>query len=510
MPEPEAGGRWQPSQEDARALRKASGRLSRQIADLVAGLPFAHAPTLADVQEALPAPDLCGLHVPQPGGAGVDIAYIDTLTNDQRLWQEVVQPILSGTLRPESLPKAQPIQSLVDLRHRLLLGWVVVLPPEGMPLGIGMEGVPQRSVGEPTTEREVIGPKEGFVEKFPTNVGLIRNRLRDPSLRIEYHTVGRRSRTRVAMLYLADVARPSMVRRARSGLRSIAIDFVRTGMDVAELTFQHSSSPFPLVEQTERPDRVARELSLGRLALVVEGAPFVLLVPVTFFDFQHDGEGELPGPAVTFFIRALRLSGLFLALALPGLYVGVLEANPLVMPVPLTITMAAARFAIPYPVVTEAILMMIIADILAEATAQSASAIGNALSIVGTLIIGQLMVQAHLASTLLMIVVAASLMGAFLTLKFPLSYSLRIWKYALVLLAAVGGLLGWFVGILAIVVHLASLESAGVPYLAPLVAAKSARSVARTMVQPSRGKIRLRPAEYRPQQAVAARRRGRR
>ncbi len=507
---PEDGGGWLASPEDTRALLEASDSLSRQVADLVAELPFGEPPTLADVQRALPAPDLRGQHVPQPEGPGVDIVYLDTLTDDRRLWQEVVQPLVAGTLRPESLPKAQQVRNLDDLRHRLLLGGVVLLPPGGLPLGISMEGVQQRVVGEPTTEREVIGPKEGFVENFQINIGLIRNRLRDPSLRIEYHTVGRRSRTRVAMVYLADVARPALVQRARAGLRTIAIDFVRTAMDVAELTFQHGWSVFPLVEQTERPDRVTRGLSLGRLALVVEGAPFVLLVPVTFFALQHDGEGALPGPGVSLFIRLLRISGLFLALALPGLYVAVLGANPLMMPVPLTITLAAARFAIPYPVATEVVLMMLVADILAEATAQSASAIGNALSIVGTLIVGQLMVQAHLASTLLMIVVAASLMGSFLTLKFPLSYSLRIWKYGLVLLAGVGGLLGWFIGLLAMLVHLASLESAGVPYLAPLAAAKSPAAVARAVVKPSRGKIRLRPAEYRPRQSVAARRRGRR
>ena len=497
-------------QERVRALAQASCDLQRRVADLAGELPFAVPPSLAEVQAALPGDDVRCVSVPLPHGPGVGLAYIDTLADARRLWDEVVKPIVSGTLSPEALPKAQPVANLHDLQHRLLLGWVVLLPAAGPPLALALVDLQQRAVGEPTTERQVVGPKEGFVENFQTNVGLIRNRLRDPALRIEYQTIGRRSRTRVAMLHLADVARPEMVRRARAGLQSIAVDFIRTGMDVAELTFQHGWSVFPLVEQTERPDRVAHGLSEGRLALVVECEPFTLLVPVTFFDFQHDGEAALPGPAVTVFVRLLRLSGLFLALALPSLYVAVLGADPMFLPVPLTITLAAARFAVPYPVATETILMMGVADVLAEATAQSASAVGNALSIVGTLIVGQLMVEAHLASTLLMIVVAGSLMGAFLTLKFPLSYALRIWKYALVLLAAVGGLLGWFTGLLVLLVHLSSLESAGVPFLAPLAAAKSPAAVERAVVQLSRGKARLRHAEYRPRQAVAARRGGRR
>ncbi len=495
---------------DAQGLVQACQTLQRQVTQLEEGLPFVKPPTLDEVHASLHSGDLQRGHLPQPDGGRVGIAYIHTLTDERRLWHEVILPLVSGALPPPALPRAAPIQNWHALVHHLLQGGVVLLPETGPPLGLDMAGLQQRSVGEPTTERQVIGPKEGFVERLDTNVGLVRNRLRDPALRIAYHTVGRRSRTRVAMLYLQDVADPQLVQRASAGLHSIAVDFIRTAMDVAELTFQHSWSVFPLIEQTERPDRVAHGLSQGRLALVVDGAPFALLVPVTLFDFQHDGEGALPGPAVTAFVRLQRLGGLFLALALPGLYVALLAADPLVLPIPLTITLAAARFAVPYPVATEAVLMLFAADILAEATAQSASAIGNALSVVGTLIVGQLMVQAHLASTLLMIVVAASVMGSFLTLKFTLSYALRMWKYALVLLAAVGGILGWFTGLCVLLVHLASLESAGTPFLAPLAAARGPAAVARAIVQPGRSRERLRPAEYRPRQRVRARPWGRR
>ena len=494
----------------AHALARATATLVARVTELEGELPFAQPPTLADVRAALPDADLNTMHLPWPGGGGFGLAFVETLTDTQRLWTEVVKPITSGDLRPLPFPQAQRVRTPHNLQHRLLAGWAVVLPPAGPPMAYDVQGLQQRPVGEPTTEQQIIGPKEAFVENLDTNVGLIRNRLRDPALRIQYFTVGRRSRTRVALVYLADVARPELVERVRAGLERIAVDFIRTAMDVAELTFQHGWTIFPLVEQSERPDRATQGLSDGRLALVVEGAPFVILVPVTFSDFQQDGESALPGPAVTLFIRLLRLCGLFLALALPGLYVAVLATDPLILPVPLAITLASARLAIPYPVATETVLMLFVADILAEANAQAGAAIGNALSIVGTLIVGQLMVQAHLASTLLMIVVAASIMGSFLTLKFQLSYGIRLGKYVLVLLAAIGGLLGWFTGILILLVHMATLESAGVPYLAPLAAARSPAAVAQMLVQRGKAAAQRRPRQYRPRQIKAARRGGRR
>lgn len=493
------------------AIRRACAQAQDDIDLLLRQLPLVKAPDLAAVRGALHGDqDLKSAEVVLRDGRHIAVAYIETLADEQRLWQEVIKPLVAGQLGIEDLPRAAPVRDWHDLLQKLLRGYAVLLPPDGSALALDLLGLQQRAVEAPSTERQVIGPKEGFVEKLETNVGLVRNRLRDPALRVQYVVLGRRSRTRVAMLYLKDVARPQLVSRTRRGLRSVAVDFIRTAWDVVELTFQHGWSTFPLIEQTERPDRVAAALAQGRLALVVEGAPFALLAPATFFDFQKDGEGALPGPAVSGFIRLLRLAGLFLALTLPGAYVAVLGANPELLPTPLNLTLAATRLAIPYPVATETLLMLLVADILAEATAQAASGIGNALAIVGTLIVGQMMVQAQLGSSLMMIVIAASVMGAFLTLKYAFSYGIRIWKYALVLLAAVTGVFGWFTGLLLLLVHLASLESAGIPYLAPLAAARTPAGVASAVVQPGRARMRLRTPELRPRQRVRARPGGRR
>jgi hypothetical protein len=498
------------SDEAWSALASHCSRILPQVDDLLRSLPLAESPSPAEVLEHLRSGDVRTETVALPDGRTLPLLYVESLIDARRLWEEVVQPLGRGDVRPEGLPRGRNPGSLGALLDDLLLGCIVLLPPGGKPRSVELAGVQQRHVTEPTTEKQIVGPKECLVERLDTNLGLIRQRLRDPRLRVEFSTVGLRSHTRVAVLHLEGVTSPDLVRRTREGLAHIAIDHVRTAMDIGESLFQHGLTVFPLVEQTERPDRVAVNLALGRLALLVEGMPFALLVPVTFFEFNKDGESALPGAVVTAFVRNLRLLGMFVAMALPGLYVALLSVNIAVLPPSLALALSASRAGVPYPVLTETLLMLVISDILSEATVQSAAAIGNTLAIVGTLFVGQMVVAARLASTLQMIVIAATVIGSFMTLKYTFSYALRIWKYPLVLLAGIAGMVGWFTGLLLLLVHLASLESAGVPYLRPLAPLSVHDLTHYGPVQRNRGRLRLRPAMWNPRQAVRARAGGRR
>jgi hypothetical protein len=480
------------------------------VDELLLRLPLGASPSPHEILRRLRSDDVRTAHVPLPDGRSLPVVFVESLLDPERLGSELLRPLAHGTLRPEAVPRAVRPRTRAELLERLLRGDAVLLPPGKPAQAVPVGGVPARQVAEPSTEKQIVGPKECLVEHLDTNLGLVRRRLRDPRLRVRETTVGRRSRTRVAVLWVDGVTAPDLVRHTLAGLRHIAVDHVRTAMDVAESLVQHGLTVFPLVEQTERPDRVAATLTLGRLAVVVDGMPFALLLPVTLFEFNKDGESALPGALVTAFVRSLRLLGMFVALALPGAYVALLSVNVAVLPPSLALALSASRAGVPYPVLTETLLMLVVADILAEATSQSAAAIGNTLAIVGTLIVGQMIVMARLASTLQMVVVASTVIGSFMTLKYTFSYALRIWKYPIVLLAGVAGMTGWFSGILLLLVHLASLESAGVPYLRPL-APLSAHDVWRYgPVQPNRGRLALRPAMWNPVQARRARPGGRR
>ena len=423
-------------------------------------------------------------------------AYLDAMVDRERYLSTVVRaPGPSAAEGWAAWRTGRSLSSLVEAEQAALAGHVL-LTDGGSLRALDLASVPGRPVDVATTEKSVVGPKEAFVERIATNIALIRLRLPTRSLRMEQFVVGRRSRTRTVVFYLGDVVQPGLADRLGNAIRDIETDTVRNVNDIGEWLFGGTRTMFPLAELTERPDRVAHGLSDGRAAVMVDGAPFALLVPTTLWEFQRDDERALPGPLVTLFIRVLRVIGSLAAVFGPGFYVATLSLNTGVLWPQLALTLVVARNGIPYPVLTETLIMCAVVDIFAEATASAPGGIGNAISIVGTLIIGEISVAARLASELLMIVVASSALGAFLTLKYEFSYALRLWKYPIVLLSAVAGYFGWASAAALLALYLAGLRSFGVPYLAPAAPLNLHSLLGHALARPLRPKARMRPAYY--------------
>jgi spore germination protein KA len=454
-------------------VRRACDRADALIAQLEGQLPQPGEPAVLYLARArLGSDDLDTVRVDIPSGEPVWVSYVRTAVDRTRVYEEVFRPLQElprrGAPDPVAvLPRARPLASPAAGAQRLAEGAVLVVAG-GRLAAVDLQAFPRRPVEAPSTEQTVLGSKQGFTEDLESNVGAIRSRLRDPSLRVEIFRVGKRSHTQVALAYLADVANPDLLTLTRKGMAAIDTDFVRTGNDVVEALYGRTWTTVPMTEETERVDRVATAIAAGRLCLVISGTPFAVLVPTTVVSTLMDSETTLQGPLNVSFVRLVRLLGELLAISSPGLYVALLTAATQVLPTPLVLAVASSRAGVPYPVLTETLGMLLIIDVFSEATSQAPGGIGNTLSIVGTLIIGQMVVQAHLASSLMMIVVATTALGAFLTLKYPFSYTLRIWKYPITLLAGLAGLFGWLCGLLLLLTHLAVLKSAGVPYLAPL------------------------------------------
>jgi len=426
---------------------------------------------------AFSAPDAPGLsgydvvreEIALRDGGHVRLVYVRTLIEVGRLWHEVVLPLATGRADLATLVGAEPVPDAITVTRRLLAGHVALWGGPGGPTRtVNLSAQIGRPVGEATTESAVSGPKAAFVERLETNISLIRGSLRDPALRVEVVIVGRRSRTEVALCYVDDIIRRELLDKARAGLEAMDVDIVRSAADLGSQLYAGTWTPFPLVEQTERPDKVVDALVSGRLAILPDGSPFALVAPTTFWRFVEDSETRVLGPTAVVFARFMRLVGLGAATGIAGLYVAATTATITILPARLALAVGASRAGVPYPPLTETLFALIIADVLVEATVQASKQVGTALTIVGTLIIGQMLVQARLASDLTLVVVAASVIGTFLTVSPALSYALRLWKYVLVFAAGLGGLSGWIAGWLILVGHLAGLESAGVPYLSPL------------------------------------------
>jgi hypothetical protein len=273
---------------------------------------------------------------------------------------------------------------------------------------------------------------------------------------------------------------------------------VRGSNDIQELLIGRSLTPFPLAQKTERPDLVAEGIANGRAAVIVNGTPFALLVPTTLNDLIRNHESFLGGAVATVFVRWVRMAGLILAALTPGLYAALLGVNPQIVPPQVLSTVAATREGIPYSVLFETLMLLIVLDLVSEAALQAPTSLGQTLTMAGSLIIGQAAVQARLASQMMIIVLALTSIGTLLALNLPLTYPVRIWRYPLVILGGTLGLYGLVLGVIATLTHLASIKSWGVPYLAPLGPVQWQDLRLFGLLSATKGNRTLRPQMYDP------------
>ncbi|SHE86888.1 spore germination protein KA [Desulfofundulus australicus DSM 11792] len=329
-------------------------------------------------------------------------------------------------------------------------------------------GWPVRSIEEPTSENLVRGPREGFTELLRTNTSLIRRRLRTPNLVLERITLGERTRTYVEVVYIRGLADPRLVQEVKSRLSRIRVDGILESGNIEELIEDNPYSPFPQVFRTERPDRVVSMLLDGRVAIVTDGTPFVLVVPAEFIVFLQSSEDYYERFFLAIAVRWLRYIAFVASLILPSLYISLTTFHQEMIPTRLLISIAASREGVPFPAFVEAFLMEFTFEALREAGIRLPRNVGQAVSIVGALVIGQAAVSAGIVSSLMVIIVALTGISSFVAPVFSMAITMRLLRFPMMVLAATLGIFGVMMGLLVILVHMASLRSFGIPYLAPL------------------------------------------
>ncbi|SEN23619.1 spore germination protein [Lihuaxuella thermophila] len=346
-------------------------------------------------------------------------------------------------------------------------GAVILLDQQAQGIHAKAKGWKDRDISEPHSQTLVRGPREGFTETFSTNTSLIRRKIKLPDLCLETYTIGRMTQTEVGIMYIKGTAGEHIVQEVRKRIRSIDMDGVLESAYIEEMIQDHSLTPFPTIYNTERPDVVAAALLEGRVAILTQGTPFVLVVPALFNQFYQSPEDYYHRADISTLIRLLRLLALFIAFLGPSLYVAITTFHQEMLPTPLPVGLAAQREGIPFPAFVEALLMETTFEILREAGIRMPRAVGQAISIVGTVVIGDAAVNAGLASPAMVIVVSITAISSFIIPSYDMSISIRILRFLIMALASSFGLFGIFVGIFALVLHLCSLSSFGVPYTAP-------------------------------------------
>ncbi|AGL00895.1 spore germination protein [Desulfoscipio gibsoniae] len=362
----------------------------------------------------------------------------------------------------------QESQKLEDVINAILSGdSILLVDGHATALIVGSRGWAARSIEESKTETVVRGPRESFVETLRTNTSMLRRKIKNPNLKIEALQLGEVTKTDIAVIYIKGIASDGLVQEVKNRLSKIKIDAVLESGYIEELIRDHPFSVFPTLSHTDRPDRVAANLLEGRVAIMVDGTPMVLVAPYLFIEAIQTPEDYYEQSFFMSGVRMLRIISMVIALTLPSLYIAIVSFHHEMLPTPLLLSIAAQREAVPFPVFVEALLMELAFEIIREAGIRLPRDVGQAVSIVAALIIGQAAVQAGLVAGATIIVVALTAMASF-TVYYSGSFTFRLLRFPLMFLAASFGLFGIVGGVIAMVVHMASLRSFGVPYLAPL------------------------------------------
>ncbi|SEO00756.1 spore germination protein [Paenibacillus sp. OV219] len=413
------------------------------------------------------------------------LVYIDGLIEEKQLDESLLKPLmLSSSSEPlearkdiltflqnqfitiSQVKRASDISIIVQ---NVLKGYVaIIIEAEAEALMLSIQGGKTRSIEQTSSETTIRGPRDSFTESIRTNTSLIRRRIRTTRLKFESLTVGELTQTDVEIAYLEDIANPAVIQEIRSRIERIQIDGVLESGYIEQFIEERSFSPFPQYLVTERPDYVVAALLEGRVAVFTDGTPFVLSGPMSFWGFLQAGEDYYDRVLFANLIRIIRLALMMIALFLPSIYVALTTFHQQMIPTNLLLSISAAREGVPFPAIVEALIMESTFEALREAGVRLPKQIGQAVSIVGGLVVGQAAVQAGIVSTPMVIVVSLTGIASFAIPRYNFSFAFRILRFPMILLAGMFGLYGITVGMLCILIHLASLKSLGVPYLFPI------------------------------------------
>lgn len=364
--------------------------------------------------------------------------------------------------------QTQEFHLFKDVVNKLLIGYCALfIDGSNTALVADLKSEVGRAVSESRVETVVKGPHEAFVEDMRTNASLVRKRIKSPDLKLEMLEVGRLSSTSVVISYISGIVDEKIVDEVRTRISRIDVDIIQDSSYIEKYIEDSAFSPFPLMVLTERPDKCSAALAEGRVVVIIDGSPNALILPVTFADFLVAAEDYYYIFYFSTLLRILRYLAFGISLLGPSFYIAMTTFHQEMIPLSLLVTFTRSRAEIPFPAIIEALLMEFTFELLREAGIRLPQPVGSAVSIVGGLVIGQGVVQAGIVSQTMVIVVALTGIASFAIPTYNSAITFRLLRFPFMLMAAVFGIYGIIMGLLVMLIHLASLRSFGVPYLAP-------------------------------------------
>lgn len=419
-------------------------------------------------------------------GCNMCLVYIDNITNSVAIEESILTNLMNRSdmhgdgnefidrslLEVVSVKDVKKIYTFQEVINAILSGDTVILCDEAdSALQASTKGFPTRGVGSVKTEVSVLGPKDAFNESIAVNIVLIRRRIKDTKLKLKRMKIGTGTKTDIAVMYMEGIVNNQILKNVEKSLESVDIDGVYDSGYIEQLIEKEFTSPFPQIQITERPDKTASSLMEGRIAVVVDNSPYVILLPAPLNEFFQSADDYYERWEIMSFIRFMRYVGAFLAISLPGLFIALAVYNPSVLPVSLALKIAGSRQNIPFPTAAEMLVMEIAFELLIEAGIRLPSPVSSTIGIAGGIIIGQAAVEAGIVSPMIIIISALTAICTYVIPNTSVTAGIRIFKYIIIFTSSFFGLFGFWIGILLLLIHLSSIKTFGIPYLYPFCSA---------------------------------------
>ncbi|ART77198.1 spore germination protein [Sutcliffiella horikoshii] len=425
-------------------------------------------------------------------GESFELLYIDSLVNLQYLDQYILPKLseckdVSIKSHLQALFQIEEVtfKSMEDVASLLFEGNVIFYAGDSL-LSLKAGEFPKRQPEESALETSIRGPKDGFVEDIKTNVSLIRRRLNTPSLCMEKFTIGKRSKTKVVLMYLNDVIDKKVLHEIRTRLNGVELDILTSAYELESSVRDRPYSVFPTMDFSGRPDFVVQVLNQGRFALLVDGNPTVSFAPVNLLLQTKSPEDTYISYAFVSIERLIRMFGIMVSGFLPGIWIAFSAFNIEQIPYLLVATISVSRFGLPLSAPIEMFIILFLFELFNEAGVRLPRAIGQTVAVLGGLIVGDAAIRAGLTSPTMLVVAATTYIASFTLVNQSLSSAITIIRFAVILISTFFGLFGVILSFILAVFYFSTLNSFGAPYfgsLAPISFTEIVKSFLKAPVQ---------------------------
>jgi len=403
--------------------------------------------------------------------------YIESLIDKDLIQRDFIRPILAMSL--EQLFSEQNILNLPCIETALLydnnaviehiLAGKAVFVCDALPHAVSCidDKIKHRAIDEPITEKNIRGAHEGFVELLNTNLSILRRRIKNDRLKFKTVKLGEQTNQTAVVAYIDGIADIDIVNSLFDKISKIKIDGLPAIGYIEQSITEHPHSPFPQFLATERPDRAMAALLEGRIVILQEGTPVVLIAPVSFISFFQSVDDYSTSWIQGSFLRFVKITALIIAVLLPAIYISAISYHYYTVPLKLLIPLAESRSRVPFPPILEVLILEAIVEMVREAAVRLPTYIGTSISVFASLVIGQAAVEAGIVSNILIIIVAASAVAAYVIPSFDMAMAIRILRFGFTMISAFFGMIGIMVLLSLIFFHLVSINSLGQPYFQP-------------------------------------------